>query len=141
MYQNGYQPQMQQFNQQQAYAQQQPIHGFVYVNGIEGARTYAYRLPPNSDMPLFDSNTDKIMYAVTTDGAGYPTIKTVDCSGHEDQPAVSHDYVTRDEAQRMYNDLANQVEQMKGLMNVPVPAPTATAKPTAQQAPRHQADG
>ena len=37
-----------------AYQQyQQPVHGFVYVTGPDGAN--AYQMPPNSEMPQFAS--------------------------------------------------------------------------------------
>lgn len=52
---------------------QQAVNGLVRVTGIEGAK--AYQLPPNSSMPLFDGNDD-IMYVKTTDGAGFPTIRS-----------------------------------------------------------------
>ena len=106
-YQNPYYPQY-----QPAYQFQQPIHGFVYVAGIEGAK--AYQMPPNSEMPLFDSTNDGVMYIKTTDAAGYPTIKPVRCTEIE-EPADGP--ATRDDLNRMYSDLASQVEQLKGAIN------------------------
>ena len=50
----------------------QPVNGLVSVTGIEGAK--AYQLPPNSSMPLFDSNED-LLYVKTTDAGGFPTVK------------------------------------------------------------------
>ena len=72
MYQNpymGYQPYGMQQQQMQQPMQQQPIHGFVYVTGLEGAK--AFQMPPNSEMPLFDSTTENRMFIKTTDGAGF----------------------------------------------------------------------
>ena len=43
------------------------------VTGIDGAK--AYQMTPNSTVALFDNNED-IMYIKTTDGAGFPTIRT-----------------------------------------------------------------
>lgn len=138
---NGYQttqyPYQNGFNQQYGMYQnpqlQQPIHGFIHVNGIEGARAYASRMPANSEMPLFDSNNDGTMFVVTTDGAGYPTIKVADCMERTEQAKPAQDYVTRDEAQRMYNDLASQLEQMKGAIGVPVSTATAASEQPVQQ--------
>lgn len=45
----------------------------IRVTGMEGAK--AYRMPPNSVVPLFDADND-IMYVKSTDGAGFPTIRT-----------------------------------------------------------------
>ena len=92
--------------------QQQPVHGFVYVTGLDGAK--AYQMPPNSEMPLFDSSGD-IMYIKTTDGAGFPTIKVCDVSERQAaQAIVSSEYVTHDELERVYADISKQMEQMKG---------------------------
>lgn len=116
-YPNYYQP-----YQPTNYQFQQPIHGFIYVAGIEGAK--AYQMPPNSEMPLFDSTNDGIMYIKTTDAAGYPTIKAVRCTEVEEP---SSDTVTRDDINRMYSDLANQVEQLKGAINGLVSTSTGSA--------------
>lgn len=43
------------------------------VTGIEGAK--AYQMAANSIVALFDSNDD-IFYVKSTDGAGFPTIRT-----------------------------------------------------------------
>lgn len=45
----------------------------IRVTGMEGAK--AYQMPPNSVVPLFDADND-IMYVKSTDGAGFPTIRT-----------------------------------------------------------------
>lgn len=85
---------------------QQPVHGFVYVTGLEGAK--AYQMPPNSEMPLFDSTNDGVMFIKTTDGAGFPTITVVDCKRRDGQREQSS-YVTREElaeARRMWTELS-----------------------------------
>lgn len=105
------------------YQFQQPVHGFVYVAGIEGAK--AYQMPPSSEMPLFDSTTDGVMYVKVTDAAGYPTITTVDCSPREEPTAEPT--VTRDDLNRIYSDLSAQVEQLKGAINGLVPKSAVTA--------------
>ena len=98
---------------------QQPVHGFVYVTGIEGAR--AYPLPPNSDMPLFDSKED-VLYVKTTDGAGFPTVKRVplEYPVEESQGGVSGDYVTRDELDRKLSEMLRMIGGNDG------PAPKAS---------------
>lgn len=83
--------------------QQTPVNGLIRVTGIEGAK--AYQMPPNSNVALFDANND-IMYIKTTDGAGFPTIKTfgfapVDLTApQEKQPDMSQ-FVTRDEFEKL----------------------------------------
>lgn len=110
--------------------QQQPIHGFVYVTGLEGAK--AYQMPPNSEMPLFNSTGD-VMYIKTTDGAGFPTIKICKVKEMQStQDAEATEYVTHDELDRIYSDLSGQVEQLKGVLSVPVPTTADAAEPTGQ---------
>ena len=116
----GYQPQGYMTPAQQV---QQPVHGFVYVTGIEGAK--AYQMPPNSEMPLFDSTNDGVMFIKQTDGAGYPTITVVDCKRRGEDASQA---ITRDELTRIYNDLASQIEDLKGAVNGLVPATAAPAK-------------
>ncbi len=69
--------------------------GLIRVTGIEGAK--AYQMAPNSTVALFDNNND-FFYVKTTDGAGFPTIRTFKFeeiyeSGHN----VNSDYVSRKE--------------------------------------------
>lgn len=134
---NQYQPSYMTAGGSYQMAQQQSVHGFVYVTGLDGAK--AYQMPPNSEMPLFDSTNDGVMFIKTTDGAGFPTITIVDCKrreGQQEQPV----YVTRDELDRVYTDLSTQVEQMKGAVYGTVPATTTADQPDAQQAPRHSSN-
>lgn len=108
--------------------QQQSIHGFVYVTGLEGAR--AYQMPPNSEMPLFDSTCDGVMFVKTTDAAGFPTIKVRRCYDEETQPArTEQTYATRDELDKVYRDLSEQLEHMKGAIYGSVSQAAADAKP------------
>lgn len=64
-------PYYQQFNLAQPYSN--PANQLIRVTGLEGAK--AYQMSPNSTVALFDNNED-IMYVKTTDGAGFPTIRT-----------------------------------------------------------------
>jgi hypothetical protein len=118
-YQNPYFPQttFQPFQQQQQtptvqyptsqYSAQQPVHGFVYVTGLEGAK--AYQMPPNSEMPLFDSTSDNRMFIKTTDGAGFPTIKVAHCSFEESQPQSDTEYASIEEL----NALRSEIEDLR----------------------------
>jgi hypothetical protein len=77
------------------------------VTGIDGAK--AYQMTPNSTVALFDNNED-IMYIKTTDGAGFPTIRTFSFNEviHNTQQQVSNnDYVTRDEFNKLKEELLN----------------------------------
>lgn len=92
--------------------QPQPIKGLIRVTGIEGAR--AYQMPPDSVMPLFDADTD-VMYVKTTDGAGFPTIRSFRFTPIEDAPQPEAvDYVTRKEFEELQ-------EQIKELVNAKQP--------------------
>ena len=90
----------------------QPVNGLVSVTGIEGAK--AYRLPPNSSMPLFDQNND-ILYLKTTDSAGYPTIRSFSFKAVEqaDQKSQPADYVTRSEFDALVHDVKVLVGRME----------------------------
>lgn len=77
------------------------------VTGIDGAK--AYQMTPNSTVALFDNNED-IMYIKTTDGAGFPTIRTFSFNEvtHTTQQQVSNnEYVTRDEFNKLKEELLN----------------------------------
>ena len=91
---------------------QPPVNAIVSVTGIEGAR--AYQLPPNSSVPLFDADSDTL-YVKTTDGAGFPTIRTFRFEEVKEQPitALAGDYVTRDELQGMFDELKVMIESAK----------------------------
>ena len=96
---NQFQPQL---NQPQMTPQ-----NLIRVNGIDGAK--AYQMPANSTVALFDNNED-IMYIKTTDGAGFPAIRTfafneVVANTNPIQDAA--DYVTRDEFNKLKEELLN----------------------------------
>lgn len=80
----------------------QPINGLVSVSGIEGAK--AYPLPPNSVMPVFDSNED-ILYIVSSDGAGFKTVRDFDFTArvHEEPKATNNE---------AFDALAAKVEEL-----------------------------
>lgn len=77
------------------------------VTGIDGAK--AYQMTPNSTVALFDSNED-IMYIKTTDGAGFPTIRTFtfnEVVANNNSVSENVDYVTRDEFNKLKEELLN----------------------------------
>lgn len=66
----------------QAHAQlAQPRQEVVKVNGEPGAR--AYPMGPNSSALLLDVS-GQIVWAVTTDGAGYKTVAPYDIAPHQE---------------------------------------------------------
>jgi len=70
---------------------QQSVNNLTRVTGIEGARLY--QMPPNSTVALFDGNDD-IFYVKSTDGAGFPTIRTF---RFEEVQPQQQEYVTHAE--------------------------------------------
>ena len=96
---NQFQPQL---NQPQISTQ-----NLIRVNGIDGAK--AYQMPANSTVALFDNNED-IMYIKTTDGAGFPAIRTFafnEVVANTNPIQDTADYVTRDEFNKLKEELLN----------------------------------
>lgn len=123
------QPQMSQI------APQPPVNGLTRVTGMDGAK--AYQMPPNSVAALFDDASD-IFYVKSTDGAGFPTIRTFAFYEHkQDQAATqqtmnSENFATKQELQLVQN----QIEELKGaLFNAQQPVP----EQPAEQQPRTNA--
>jgi hypothetical protein len=85
------------------FIQQQPQNNLIRVTGIDGAK--AYQMSPNSSVALFDSDSD-IMYVKTTDGAGFPTIRTFKFEAIENVSNIQESYITREE----FNELKQEVE-------------------------------
>ena len=101
-----YNPQM---NNQQIYPQVQ-TQNLIRVNGIEGAK--AYQMSANSIVSLFDANED-IMYIKSTDGAGFPSIRTFSFTEvkEENKPAQKVDYISREEFEEFKKELMNNGKQ------------------------------
>ena len=101
-----YNPQM---NNQQIFPQEQ-TQNLIRVNGIEGAKTY--QMSANSTVALFDSNED-IMYIKTTDGAGFPSIRTFSFTEvkEENRPTQQVDYISRQEFEEFKKELMNNGKQ------------------------------
>ena len=89
---------------------QQITQNLIRVNGIEGAK--AYQMSANSTVALFDTNED-IMYVKTTDGAGFPIIRTFSFTEiKEDTRATQNtDYISRQEFEDFKKELMNNDKQ------------------------------
>lgn len=89
---------------------QQITQNLIRVNGIEGAK--AYQMPANSTVALFDTNED-IMYVKTTDGAGFPIIRTFSFTEIKEDTKVSQntDYISRQEFEDFKKELMNNGKQ------------------------------
>ena len=72
------------------------------VNGEGGAN--AYSMGPNSSAILLDSSGTMI-WAVTTDGAGYKTVVPYDITPHKSQAAVT------------YEGLENRIKRLEGIVD------------------------
>ena len=89
---------------------QQITQNLIRVNGIEGAK--AYQMSANSTVALFDTNED-IMYIKSTDGAGFPSIRTfnfVEITQNE-KSSGSQDYISRQEFEEFKKELMNNGKQ------------------------------
>lgn len=101
-----YNPQM---NNQQIFPQEQ-TQNLIRVNGIDGAKTY--QMPANSTVALFDCNED-IMYIKTTDGAGFPSIRTFNFAEitQNEKSSGGQDYISRQEFEEFKKELMNNGKQ------------------------------
>lgn len=107
--QNPYYNQQTQMNNQQILQQIQP-QNLIRVNGIDGAK--AYQMNANSIAALFDANDD-IMYIKSTDGAGFPSIRTFSfVEIKQDAKSNSNqDYISREEFEEFKKELMNNGKQ------------------------------
>lgn len=101
---NNFNPYQNPISQNNNFSTQLQQNNLIRVTGIDGAK--AYQMSPNSSVALFDSDSD-IMYVKTTDGAGFPTIRTFRFEPIEDVPKVQDAYITRDE----FDALKQEVEK------------------------------
>lgn len=101
---NNFNPYQNPISQNNSFTTQVQQNNLIRVTGIDGAK--AYQMSPNSSVALFDSDSD-IMYVKTTDGAGFPTIRTFRFEPVEDVPKVQDAYITRDE----FDALKQEVEK------------------------------
>lgn len=89
---------------------QEQTQNLIRVNGIDGAK--AYQMPANSTVALFDSNDD-VMYVKSTDGAGFPSIRTFAFTEVKEQnkPIQQVDYISREEFEEFKKELMNNGKQ------------------------------
>ena len=89
---------------------QEQTQNLIRVNGIEGAK--AYQMPANSTVALFHSNDD-IMYVKSTDGAGFPSIRTFAFTEKLNVEGKSQDveYISREEFEKFKKELMNNGKQ------------------------------
>ena len=89
---------------------QEQAQNLIRVNGIDGAK--AYQMPANSTVALFDSNED-IMYVKSTDGAGFPSIRTFEFTEKVNAEVKSPDveYISREEFEEFKKELMNNGKQ------------------------------
>lgn len=76
----------------------------IKVSGLDGAK--AYQLGPNSAVALFHESED-LFYVKTTDGAGFPTIKTFRFEPFEVSQEETPKYVTVDEFEKFKQEVLN----------------------------------
>lgn len=79
-----------------------PQQEVVKVNGYNGANSFS--MGPNSSALLLDVS-GKLVWLVTTDGAGYKTISAYDITPHEDKPLPD------------YTDLEVRITKLEAILN------------------------
>lgn len=92
----------------------------IRVTGIEGAK--AYQMGPNSVVPLFDADND-LMYVKSTDGAGFPTIRTFAFTPVEQATSPQTDYVTRAELDSALASIREMISSAEQPVSQPDPQP------------------
>jgi len=94
-------PQMPQFGQ----ARPQQENQLIRVTGIEGAKSY--QMPyANSTVALFDSEED-LMYVKSTDGAGFPTIRTFRFDAVNNSDPQSEQFASRTELEELRKEITD----------------------------------
>lgn len=88
---------------------QRAENNLIRVTGIEGAK--AYQMGANSCIALFDSGND-VFYVKTTDGAGFPTIRTFRFEPVDSAEPVTTDQVTREDLERFKQEVTEHVQQL-----------------------------
>lgn len=94
-------------------APQQPNSSIIWVQGIEGAKSYL--VAPNNTVQLWDSERQTI-YLKSADASGMPSMRILDYTFRDApqgsqmaQKPVGVDYPTRDE----FNALKGQIEAIR----------------------------
>lgn len=102
--------------------QNQTVNNLIRVTGMDGAK--AYQMQPNSTVALFDSNED-IMYIKSTDGAGFPTIRTFGFAPIEQPNNQGNDFISRAEFEQFKQEVLDNGKQL-----ISEPKSTKTGKLT-----------
>lgn len=106
----------------------QPPRQVTKVSGMEGARSFAASMPPNSTDAVFDADRD-VFYFLSTDGGGFPTVRPFSFSPFEEAQGAPQQFVTRDE----FESAISRIQEMVQNAQQPVQsAAKPTAKPTAR---------
>ena len=103
--------------------QNQMNNNLIRVTGMDGAK--AYQMQPNSTVALFDSNED-IMYIKSTDGAGFPTIRTFGFAPIEQPTNQGNDFISRAEFEQFKQEVLDNGKQL-----ISEPKSTETGKLTS----------
>lgn len=113
---------------------QSPVNGLIRVTGIEGAK--AYQLPPNSNAVLFDGE-EPLFYLKSTDGAGFPTIRTFRFEEVQPQaPSIdTSQYVSRAEFDKLVERIESYAQS-----DIPEQQPKSRAKQHLQSIGQSKAD-
>ena len=98
----GFGQQVPQQIQQPVFQQAMQQTQVVRVNGENGAR--AYQIGPNSSALLLDES-GMMVWAVTSDGAGYKTVAAYDIVPHQATPAPD------------YGSLENRIQKLEDIVN------------------------
>ena len=89
--------------------QNQMVNNLIRVTGMDGAK--AYQMQPNSTVALFDSSED-IMYIKSTDGAGFPTIRTFGFAPIEQPTNQDNDFISRAEFEQFKQEVLDNGKQL-----------------------------
>lgn len=89
--------------------QNQMVNNLIRVTGMDGAK--AYQMQPNSTVALFDSSED-IMYIKSTDGAGFPTIRTFGFAPIEQPANPGNDFISRAEFEQFKQEVLDNGKQL-----------------------------
>lgn len=105
--------------------QNQMVNNLIRVTGMDGAK--AYQMQPNSTVALFDSSED-IMYIKSTDGAGFPTIRTFGFAPIEQPTNQGNDFISRAEFEQFKQEVLDNGKQL-----ISEPKSTKTGKLTSSK--------
>lgn len=98
------------------------------VSGVEGARSYAASMPPNSTDAVFDSDRD-VFYFLSTDGGGFPTVRPFSFNPLEESQNGNQKFVTHEELNAALMQLQEMIANAQQPVSAePTPKPSASRK-------------